>query len=59
MIRTPVRRFATTVRRAAETLQDMEGHQAHAIQISKAQRVAEDGFVSGMIAQSSRFFNYG
>ena len=47
MIRTSVRRIATTARRAAETIAEMEAPQAHAIQMSRAQGIAQDGLISG------------
>ena len=47
MIRTSVRRFATSARRAAETVAEMEAPSAHALRISHAQGIAENGLVSG------------
>lgn len=51
MFRTGVRRFATSARRYADTLpQDIskiEASHGHLIEISKAQRIANRGFVDG------------
>jgi cysteine synthase A len=47
MFRTAVRRFAATALRPAETVAQMEAPQLHGIEISKAQRIAHDGFIDG------------
>jgi hypothetical protein len=49
MFRTAVRRFAVTALRPAETAAKMEAPQLHGIEISKAQRIAHDGFIDGML----------
>ncbi|KAI4856560.1 cysteine synthase [Aureobasidium sp. EXF-8846] len=48
MFRTAVRRFAATALRPAETLTQLEAPQLHGIEISKAQRIAHDGFIDAI-----------
>ncbi|KAI4760867.1 cysteine synthase [Aureobasidium sp. EXF-3400] len=48
MFRTAVRRFAATTLRPAETVAQMEAPQLHGIEISKAQRIAHDGFIDAI-----------
>ena len=47
MFRTAVRRFAATALRPAESIAQMEAPHLHGIEISKAQRIAQDGFIDG------------
>lgn len=47
MFRTAVRRFAATAVRPAETVAQMQAPQLHGVEISKAQRIAQDGFIDG------------
>lgn len=47
MFRVGMRRFTTSVHRAAETVAQIESAQAYAIGVSKAQGIAHDGFVTG------------
>lgn len=49
MFRTSIRRFATTAKRAAETVAQMEQGSQQSMSISRAQGIAKDGFVSGML----------
>jgi hypothetical protein len=53
MFRTAVRRFAATALRPAETVAQMEAPQLHGIEISKAQRIAHDGFIDGALTLDS------
>ena len=46
-MRISVRHFATTARRMAETVAEMETQAGYAMAISRAQGIAQDGFVSG------------
>ncbi|KAI5211579.1 cysteine synthase [Aureobasidium subglaciale] len=48
MFRTAVRRFAATALRPAETVAQMEAPQLHGIEISKVQRIAQDGFIDAI-----------
>ena len=48
MIRTGVRRFGSTARRAAESIVEMEKSQMHGIEVSRTQGVAHDGLISGI-----------
>jgi len=48
MFRTAVRRFAATALRPAEAAAQMEAPQLHGIEISKAQRIAHDGFIDAI-----------
>jgi len=56
MLRTSIRRFANTAKRTAETLAQMETPQAHGISISKAQGIAQEGFVSGVLLPDQYLF---
>jgi cysteine synthase A len=59
MFRTAVRRFAATALRPAETLTQLEAPQLHGIEISKAQRIAHDGFIDGALAPVSCLLSRG
>ncbi|THX14909.1 cysteine synthase [Aureobasidium pullulans] len=48
MFRTAVRRFAATVLRPAESVAQMEAPQLHGVEISKVQRIAQDGFIDAI-----------
>ena len=52
MFRTAVRRFAATALRQAESVAQMEAPQLHGVEISKVQRIAQDGFIDGAFASS-------
>ena len=48
MFATAVRRFTGTAFRLAKTAAEMEAPHTHGVEISKAQRIANNGFIDGM-----------
>jgi len=48
MFATAVRRFTGTALRLAKTAAEMEAPHTHGVEISKAQRIATNGFIDGI-----------
>jgi len=49
MFRTPIRRFAATAWRAAESVAEIDAAQQYRINVSKAQGICQRGLIDGML----------